>query len=120
MRRRRSIWFHCRTPNRNRVRCRLRHELRAAPDDQRGAVRAAINETGHALITTSLVLCLGFSTLMLAQARSVLYFGMFLVASVAGALLADLLFLPALVYRFAGRGAGKAAAGATADRTGGN
>jgi uncharacterized protein len=94
---------------------RLRHELRAAPDDQRGAVRAAINETGHAIITTSLVLCLGFSTLMLAQARSVLYFGMFLVASVAGALLADLLFLPALVYRFAGR-----ATTEKTERTGGN
>jgi predicted RND superfamily exporter protein len=76
----------------------IRKELSDTPDEPKAAIQRAVAKTGHAVVTTTIILCLGFSMLMLAQSKSVLYFGFFLVFSVAGALLSDLLFLPALIY----------------------
>ena len=79
---------------------RLREELKEHPDDLELAITNAVSDVGHALVTTTFILCIGFSVLIFASMNTVVYFGTLLVFSIWGALLADLLFLPALIYRF--------------------
>jgi hypothetical protein len=76
---------------------RLRHELLLSPDDPDAGVRAAVGSVGRSLAITTVVLCLGFSVLGLAQIKSVIWFGLLISLAMGTALIADLLVLPALV-----------------------
>jgi predicted RND superfamily exporter protein len=76
---------------------RLRHELRLTPDDPEAGVRAAVGSVGRSLAITTVVLCLGFSVLGLAQIKSVIWFGLLISLAMGTALVADLLVLPALI-----------------------
>ena len=76
---------------------RLRHELSLNPDDPDAGVRAAVSSVGRSLAITTVVLCLGFSVLGLAQIKSVIWFGLLISLAMGTALIADLLVLPALV-----------------------
>ena len=68
-----------------------------APDT---AIINAVSESGQTLLITTIVLVVGFIILMLASVKTVTYFGGFLALSLSTALIADLLFLPALYYVF--------------------
>jgi len=70
---------------------------RAAGRTRAEAVTAAITESGHALLTTTLILCAGFLVLLFSDIKTILTFGGLLTACLASALVADLLFLPAMI-----------------------
>lgn len=63
------------------------------------AMAAAVRSVGRALVTTSLALAVGFSALALAPWKSVASFGSVSAIAILGALISDLLVLPALVFR---------------------
>ena len=65
------------------------------------AIRAAFVGVGTALIITTVVLVIGFSTALLSDSRDHRIFATMGILTLAGALLADLVFLPALLKRFA-------------------
>ncbi|CAN5396612.1 hypothetical protein BH24GEM3_BH24GEM3_13920 [soil metagenome] len=69
-------------------------------------VEAAVGETirgaGRPIVLTSIILILGFSVLVVSGSKSIVYFGILAGLAVGGALLADLLLLPALLL--GGRG----------------
>lgn len=65
------------------------------------AMASAIVGSGHALLTTTLTLCAGFSVLLLSNIKTLFTFGGLLTVCLAAALLADLVFLPALICLFA-------------------
>jgi len=77
---------------------RLREALREARDPQ-DAVRAAVASAGHAILTTALVMTLGFAVFALSEIRSLLYFGLLIALALASSVLVDLLLIPALVAR---------------------
>ena len=79
---------------------RLREEMKKWPDNLEKATVNAISDVGHALVTTTFILCVGFAILTVAQMNTVVYFGTLLVFSIFAALVSDLIFLPALIYRF--------------------
>ena len=62
------------------------------------AIRATILGTGRAIILTSVILIGGFSVLLTSQFESSAYMGVLVSATIAAALLADLLLLPALLH----------------------
>jgi predicted RND superfamily exporter protein len=66
-------------------------------ESRQRAMREAIVHTGRALITTSLALSLGFLTLTASAWNSISSFGLLVSIAIAGALVATLLVLPALV-----------------------
>jgi predicted RND superfamily exporter protein len=78
---------------------RFRHEL-SRLGDHRAAVEAAIHGVGRALLSTTVVLSLGFLVLGLAQIRSVSWFGVLMSLAMVFALLGDLLMLPAMIVLF--------------------
>jgi predicted RND superfamily exporter protein len=61
------------------------------------AVLRAVRRTGRAVVTTSIVLALGFSTLALSNFQPTAHFGALTAVTMAFALFADLLLLPALL-----------------------
>ena len=61
------------------------------------AVAQTLGSTGVAMTITSVVLVLGFTVLGLATVKSVAYFGVLSAAAMGSALLADLVFMPALL-----------------------
>ena len=61
------------------------------------AIRATILGTGRAIALTSVILIGGFSVLLTSQFESSAYMGALVSATIAAALLADLLLLPALL-----------------------
>jgi hypothetical protein len=61
------------------------------------AMTAAVVGSGHALLTTTLILCAGFLVLLFSTIKSIFVFGGLLTACLAAALISDLLFLPAMV-----------------------
>jgi predicted RND superfamily exporter protein len=65
--------------------------------DHERALRAMIATTGPAILCTSLVMAVGFSVFALAEIKSVIYFGLLIGLGMLSSVLADLLFLPALV-----------------------
>ncbi len=75
---------------------RFKLESNSTPDAP-AAMAVAIRDSGHAVINTSLVLCLGFSVLMLASFSPVVHFGLLAALVIAFALLFDLVVLPAIV-----------------------
>lgn len=67
------------------------------------AIRRAFTGVGTALIMTTSVLVVGFATVTISESRDHRIFAMMGAITIAAALLADLLFLPALLARFAER-----------------
>jgi predicted RND superfamily exporter protein len=65
------------------------------------AMGEAIARSGHALVFTALVLSLGFATLALSEFRPTARFGELTAVTIAVALAAELLLLPALVHALA-------------------
>ena len=78
---------------------RLRQEVRAGAE-LRDAVRTTILGTGKAVILTSLILFGGFIVLTTSVFQSTMYMGLLVSTTVALAVLADLLLLPALLHVF--------------------
>tara|TARA_R110002049_G_scaffold72490_7_gene187503 strand:- start:58896 stop:61241 length:2346 start_codon:yes stop_codon:yes gene_type:complete len=72
-----------------------------AADSQRSAIRNAFVGVGSALIMTTAVLVIGFGTALTSDARDHRIFAAMGMLTISTALLADLLFLPALLLRFA-------------------
>ncbi len=70
----------------------------------REAVRAAVHETGAALVLTTVILSAGFGVLLLSTIMANRLFGALSGLTLIFALLADLLLLPALVLRLGGLG----------------
>ena len=62
------------------------------------AMRGALQQTGRAIVTTSIALSLGFLTLMMSAWQTVASFGFFVAIAIMGGLVATLLVLPALVF----------------------
>jgi len=79
---------------------RYKEELNRT-DDKQEAIRNAFTGVGTALIMTTLVLLSGFVTVAFGDAREVQMFASLGGITIASALLGDLLFLPALLARFA-------------------
>jgi predicted RND superfamily exporter protein len=82
---------------------RLQRLRRAGVPHER-AVHDAVLHVGRALATTSFALALGFAALALSPWQSVASFGLLSAVAILGALVADLVVLPALFVRLA-RGA---------------
>ncbi len=79
---------------------RYQEELEVTPNiDQ--AIRRAFTGVGTALIMTTLVLVAGFSTVMFSGNRDYYIFAAMGTITISAALLADLIFLPPLLARFA-------------------
>jgi len=86
---------------------RLRRRRHAGLDDAR-AVHDAVLHVGRALATTSFALAIGFAALALSPWQSIANFGLLSAVAILGALVADLLVLPALFLRL-GAGAARPA-----------
>jgi uncharacterized protein len=87
---------------------RLRGEGLAAP----AAIEGALVHAGRAIVSTSLTLALGFSTLLLSPWRSVASFGGLSALAILVALAAVLIVLPALLYWAARLGSSSGSASA--------
>jgi len=79
---------------------RYRERL-AAGDEHRLAIRNGFVGVGTALIMTTAVLIMGFSTALMSDARDHRIFAGMGILTIGTALLADLIFLPALLLMFA-------------------
>ncbi len=75
---------------------RLKHELRNA-GGLSAAIHATAGSTGHAILLSSMVICLGFGVLGFAEVTSVAWFGLLIAAASASALLSDILLAPAML-----------------------
>ena len=62
------------------------------------AIQRAMNESGRAVVFSSMVLVFGFSVLTFASFTAVIYVGLFGSIIMSLALLGDLIFLPAILY----------------------
>lgn len=76
----------------------VRYQQERAAHDLRQAVTRTFRGAGHAIVLTSLLLVLGFSTLSVSQLTSTRHFGILAAVTMAAALMADLLLLPALLH----------------------
>ncbi len=72
-------------------------------DSARDAITRAMNESGRAVIFSSIVLVLGFSVLSLGSFTTIIFIGIFGSVIMALALLGDLLLLPAILHMVDGR-----------------
>jgi predicted RND superfamily exporter protein len=80
---------------------RFKHELAAGAVSPEDAVRRMMLKTGRPVVASSLILMAGFGVLLFASVKSVSYFGLLSSATIASALLADLVITPALLLTFA-------------------
>ena len=71
-------------------------------EDRRLAIRRSFVGVGTALIMTTVVLIIGFSTALLSDSRDHRIFAVMGILTIGSALFADLVFLPALLLRFGG------------------
>lgn len=85
--------------------------MRAAGLAAGEAVEAAVVHTGRAIVTTSLALALGFSTLALSPWKSVASFGVLSAVAILAALGAVLVVLPAAIHAWARVASPRAARG---------
>ncbi len=65
--------------------------------DAHRAVRQTLETTGQAMLVTSVVLCCGFFSYMLAELNNLFYFGLLTGLAIALAFIADVIVSPALV-----------------------
>jgi predicted RND superfamily exporter protein len=70
----------------------------------REAIRRAFTAAGTGMIMSNVVLVVGFSTVIFSELREQRIFGMMSVLTLGTALIGDLLFLPAMLLNFRGRG----------------
>ena len=70
--------------------------------ERRLAIRQSFVGVGTALIMTTIVLIIGFSTALLSDSRDHRIFAIMGILTIGSALFADLVFLPALLLRFGG------------------
>ena len=77
------------------------YEEDAKGDQRQHAIRKAFVGVGTALIMTTVVLVIGFSTALLSDARDFRIFATMGILTIGCALFADLFFLPALLLRYA-------------------
>ncbi len=66
--------------------------------DLRTAIRITTEKTGRPIVLTSLILLIGFGTLMTSDFTSTVWMGSLVSMTVLVALIADVVFLPALLY----------------------
>jgi predicted RND superfamily exporter protein len=66
--------------------------------DLRTAIRITTEKTGRAILLTSAILLTGFGTLMTSDFTSTVWMGSLVSLTIFVALIADILFLPALLY----------------------
>ncbi len=66
--------------------------------DLRTAIRITTEKTGRAILLTSIILLSGFGTLMTSDFTSTVWMGSLVSLTIFVALIADILFLPALLY----------------------
>lgn len=66
--------------------------------DLRTAIRITTEKTGRAILLTSIILLTGFGTLMTSDFTSTVWMGSLVSLTIFVALLADIVFLPALLY----------------------
>ena len=66
--------------------------------DLRTAIRITTEKTGRAILLTSVILLTGFGTLMTSDFTSTVWMGSLVSLTIFVALLADIVFLPALLY----------------------
>ncbi len=78
---------------------RYRHEFLCCPDYEQ-ALHAALTDVGRAMFITSLALVCGFLVFTLSVLDAQLMYGVLLAATIAIALVADFLLMPALVLTF--------------------
>ena len=64
------------------------------------AIREAMNEAGRAVIFTSMILVIGFATMLFASLTPFINIGLFTAVIMGLALIGDLIVLPALLYIF--------------------
>ncbi|MGH8726524.1 MAG: efflux RND transporter permease subunit, partial [Burkholderiales bacterium] len=65
--------------------------------DRASALRETVRSAGHAILTTALVMSVGFSVFALSEIRSLVYFGLLIALAMATSVVTDLLLIPALV-----------------------
>ena len=75
---------------------RLREDLGRNPDPE-AALLETVRSAGQAILTTSLVMTLGFSLFVLAEIKSVVSFGLLIALAMVSSVITDLLIVPALV-----------------------
>ncbi len=75
-------------------------EERLKTKDENEAIRAAFTGVGTALIMTTIVLVVGFSTVLFSDMRDQRIFAAMSGLTIGSALFGDLIFLPALLSRF--------------------
>jgi len=82
------------------------HHFREAhqeSQDVNAAIDFATHHAGRALVTTTIILAIGFSVYMLSQLTSLQRFGALIAVTVFVAVLVDLIFVPALLRVFYGK-----------------
>jgi len=72
-------------------------------NDAKAAISNTLHTSGKAMLTTSIVLCLGFSQLMWSSMHNITHFGMLIAMTIFFALVADFLLAPALMMILYGR-----------------
>jgi len=78
----------------------MEEEIEFILDSAKESMDKAISYTGPALFSTTLSLLCGFLVVAMSGVPSVSIFGMLCAFTIVAALLADLIFLPALMKRF--------------------
>ena len=78
-----------------------RYQEERRQTDENEAIRRAFTGVGTALIMTTTVLVIGFSTVIFSDSRDHQIFATMSVLTISAALFGDLIFLPALLARFA-------------------
>jgi len=79
----------------------------ASGDEHRATIQRAFTGVGSALLMTTIVLVTGMMTAVFGDARDARLFGMMGSITIATALFADIVFLPALLSRFAKPASGR-------------
>lgn len=73
------------------------HDALGRCADRASALRETVRSAGHAILTTALVMTLGFSVFALSEIRSLVHFGLLIALAMASSVVTDLLLIPALV-----------------------
>ena len=68
--------------------------------DVKKAIKITLEESGKAIITTSIILFFGFIILLHSEMKGVFYQGLLVAIMLLTALIADLFLLPVLLIRF--------------------
>lgn len=78
----------------------FKDEMKLNNGDVEAAVEAALASSGRALLFTTIILCLGFSTYLLSNMGNIYSFGILLIITLTTALVADFILTPAVLALF--------------------